>query len=149
MTARAIGRPELERLVEEATAARPRSYAPYSKFRAGAAVLADDGDVTQGVIVENVSLGLAMCAERVAMFATVARGARPIALVLVAPDTQGELTWPCGACLQIALELGGPDMVVAARSSSPEDDDAAPLTARVRDLIPRGPHRGHDATTGR
>ncbi len=52
-----------------------------------------------GVIVENVSLGLAMCAERVALFATIAAGARPVALALVAPTTGPSLTWPCGACL--------------------------------------------------
>jgi cytidine deaminase len=132
----------LRRLLGEAAAARVRSYAPYSKFRAGAAVATDGGSVVQGVIVENVSLGLAMCAERVAMFAAIARGERPTALALVAPDTQDELTWPCGACLQIALELGGPDMVVTARSASGDDDEEL-ITSRVRDLVPRAPHRSH------
>lgn len=108
---------------------------PYSKFRAGAAVAAGDR-VVPGVIVENVSLGLAMCAERVALFSTVAQGWRPDALALVAPATAGEQTWPCGACLQVALELGGPDLPVHVGRIDPDDPIS---TATVGDLLPRGP----------
>ncbi len=120
------------------TAARAhvaKSYSPFSKFKAGAVVLTEAGNEHAGVIVENVSLGLAMCAERVAMFATVAAGERPAALALAAPDTDGGLTWPCGACVQVALELGGPDMVIVVG-----DDDSGPHTsATVGELLPRGP----------
>ncbi len=123
-------------LVVAARAGRDRSHAPYSKFRAGAAVHTDAGEIVQGVIVENVSLGLAMCAERVALFSTVARGSRPQALALVAPRTGDDLTWPCGACLQVALELGGPSMPVYASSVA----DGAPIeNSTVGDLLPRGP----------
>lgn len=134
----------LDELLAAASDARTRSYSPYSRFRAGAAVLADDGSVATGCIVENVSLGLAMCAERVAMFTTVAAGRRPRALALVAPDTGSELTWPCGACLQIALELGGPDLLVVVASASADGDGYR--TASLGDLLPRGPHRPDDAT---
>jgi cytidine deaminase len=109
---------------------------PYSNFRAGAAVHTDQGDIVLGVIVENVSLGLAMCAERVALFSTVAVGARPLALALVAPRTGEDLTWPCGACLQVALELGGPAMPVYASSVG---EDAPINGSTVRELLPRGP----------
>jgi cytidine deaminase len=68
-----------------------------SKFRAGAAVQTASGNIVPGVIVENASLGLAVCAERVALFSTVAPGTRPLALALVAPRTGDDLTWPCGA----------------------------------------------------
>ena len=71
-----------------------QSYAPFSKFRAGAAVRCSDDRMVPGVIVENVSLGLSMCAERVAMFSAVAQGTRPVALALAAPDTDGGPTWP-------------------------------------------------------
>ncbi|MFP5488612.1 MAG: cytidine deaminase, partial [Acidimicrobiia bacterium] len=64
-------------LLEHARRARDRAYAPYSGFRMGAAVLTDTGTVVEGALVENVSLGLAMCAERVALFATATSGARP------------------------------------------------------------------------
>src|SRR6185436_8165448 len=97
-------------LVAAATAARDRSYAPYSNFRMGAAVRCADGTIVPGALVENVSLGLAMCAERAALFATVARGLRPVALALVADRTSGALTFPCGACVQVALELAGPEL---------------------------------------
>lgn len=125
-------------LVDVARANTGRAYAPYSKFRTAASVVTDAGDVVTGVLVENVSLGLAMCAERVAMFAVVAAGARPIRLALAAPDTAGSLTWPCGACLQVALELGGRDMVVAVG----DDGDGPVATSTVGELIPKGPKVG-------
>jgi cytidine deaminase len=123
-------------LVAAARSCRSNAHVPYSKFRPGAAVLTDHGDVVPGVIVENVSLGLAMCAERVALFSTVALGARPLALALVAPRTGEELTWPCGACLQVALELGGPSLPIHA-SSVAEDDPISEST--VAELLPNGP----------
>jgi cytidine deaminase len=62
--------------------------------------------VIPGALVQNVSLGLAMCAERAALFSTVARGAdKPETLALVAPRASGQLTWPCGACLQVAVAV--------------------------------------------
>jgi cytidine deaminase len=123
-------------LVAAARACRSHAHVPYSKFRAGAAVLTREGDIVPGVIVENVSLGLAMCAERVALFSTVARGARPLALALVAPRTGEDLTWPCGACLQVALELGGPSMPVYASSVG---EDAPISESTVTELLPNGP----------
>jgi cytidine deaminase len=127
-------------LVEAARAVRARAYVPYSKFRAGAAVRADDGSIVPGVIVENVSLGLAMCAERVALHATVAQGLRPVALALVAPGTAGKLTWPCGACLQVALELGGPELAIAVAPAA-SDDAGSIVTATLGELLPNGPHK--------
>jgi cytidine deaminase len=125
-------------LLSTARDVRTRSHAPYSKFRAGAAVRTDAGTVAPGVIVENVSLGLAMCAERVALFASVAAGERPVALALVAPSTDGRTTWPCGACLQVALELGGDDLVVTVAGVDEQDDASS---ARLGDLLPRGPRK--------
>ncbi len=123
-------------LIEAAVRARGRAHVPYSGFRMGAAVLTTDGEVVPGALVENVSLGLAMCAERAAMFGAVARGSRPVELALVAARTADALTWPCGACLQVALELGGPGVVV--HVADPSGDAAS---ATVAELLPRGPHR--------
>jgi cytidine deaminase len=124
-------------LIAAAREARERSHVPYSEFAMGAAVLTDGSEVLVGAVVENVSLGLAMCAERVALFSTVATGAgRPNTLVLVSPRTAGELTRPCGACLQVALELGGPELRVIAA-----DPDGATDIARVGDLLPAGPSK--------
>ena len=64
------------------------------------------------------------------------RGARPLALALVAPRTGEDLTWPCGACLQVALELGGPSMPVYASSVA---EDAPIRESTVTDLLPNGP----------
>jgi len=105
--------PRAEEALKDAAAARERSYVPYSRFRMGAAVVTEHDAVVPGALVENVSLGLAMCAERTALFSVVAQGlGRPEILALVSSRTSGELTWPCGACLQVAQELGGPDLLV-------------------------------------
>ena len=123
-------------LLAAARAARERSYAPYSDFTMGAAVRCADGTVVPGALVENVSLGLAMCAERTALFATVAQGRAPVALALVAKRTNDELTVPCGACLQVALELAGPELRVIVG-----DLDGAEEEARLGDLLARAPRR--------
>lgn len=127
---------EWEAVVEQARLARGRAYAPYSGFRMGAAVRTAEGGILAGALVENVSLGLAMCAERVALFASVAAGQRPELLALVAPRTDGQVTFPCGACLQVALELGGPDLVVVASTPGGQVERAV-----LADLLPRGPHK--------
>ena len=119
-----------------ATSARDRAYAPYSNFTMGAAAVSAEGDVVDGVLVENVSLGLAMCAERVALFAAVTRGVRPAVLAVCSKRTGGELTLPCGACLQVALELAGPDLTVVA-----VDPDGNSEQASLHTLLPRGPSR--------
>ena len=83
-----------------------------------------------------MSLGLAMCAERVALFAGVASDAgRPEVLALVARLTSGSLTWPCGACLQVAMELGGPGLIVAASNGKRLQ------VSRLGDLAPNLPHK--------
>jgi len=106
-----------EDLVAAATRARDNAYAPYSDFRTGAALLTDDGTVHVGALVENLVFGVAMCAERVSLFSAVAAGAgKPEVLALVAPPTAGERTYPCGTCLQVAIELGGPGLLVLAAS---------------------------------
>lgn len=123
-------------LIDVARTARERAYAPYSKFKMGAAVRTHDDEIVPGTLIENVSLGLAMCAERVALFGTVTTGHRPVRLALVSPRTSGGLTHPCGACLQVALELGGPDVEVIV-----VDPDGESATSTVGELLPHGPHR--------
>lgn len=123
-------------MIKTATKARERAYVPYSGFRMGAAVLTTDGEIIAGSLVENVSLGLAMCAERVALFACVAAGVRPRALALVSPRTDGSVTFPCGACLQVALELGGPDLTVIASTT-----DGQAHQSTLAELLPKGPRK--------
>ncbi len=128
----------LDRLAAAARRARTNAYVPYSGFDAGAAVLTATGHIIAGALVENLVFGLAMCAERVALFQAVVEGAgRPVALALAAPDTAGDVTFPCGSCLQVAAELGGMDMAVVAIPP----DDGAPEQRTIRQLAPGLPHR--------
>ena len=93
-----------ELLVAAAAKARERSYAPYSHFRVGAALLDEDGNVHVGCNVENVSYGLAVCAERVAVLHAVAQGVtRFTSLAIVVPTP--EPAPPCGMCLQTLVEF--------------------------------------------
>ena len=108
-----------DRLIDEAVSTAKQamllSYVPYSEFQMGAAVITDRGLIIPGSLVENVSLGLAMCAERIALFSCVSQDAgKPKLIVLVSERTDGDITYPCGACLQVAMELGGPELVIVA-----------------------------------
>lgn len=94
----------LKKLLAAAHAARRHAYAPYSKFRVGAAVLTADGKTFTGGNVENASYGLTICAERVAISQAVSAGHRKFqAIAVVAP---GRVPTPCGACRQVLAEFG-------------------------------------------
>jgi cytidine deaminase len=93
------------RLLAAARAAAKLAYAPYSKFRVGAAVLTSSGKIYAGCNVENASYGLSNCAERTAVFKAVAEGERQIVAVAVYTPTRRP-TPPCGACRQVIHEFG-------------------------------------------
>lgn len=93
---------QLARLAVEAL---ENAYAPYSRFRVGAALVTDDGAVFVGVNVENASYGLTVCAERVAIFNAVSSGHRKVARIAVA-CSNGQEVFPCGACRQVLHEFG-------------------------------------------
>jgi len=102
-----------EKLIDEARIARETAYAPYSRFKVGAALETKDGRVFRGCNVENASYGLCNCAERTAFFSAIAHGYVPgdFAALAVIGDTDGPIA-PCGACRQVILELGGNDLPV-------------------------------------
>ncbi len=127
---------KIRAVAKAAQDAREMAYAPYSDFPMGAAVVTADGLTIPGALVENVSLGLAMCAERVAMFTAVTQQKHPVILALCSKRTNDELTFPCGACLQVALEIGGPELVVVA-----VDPDGTTDHSTVAKLLTRAPKR--------
>lgn len=92
-----------KQLLDYAQQISKNSYSPYSKFKVGAVVLCEDNKVFCGTNVENVSYGLSMCAERVAIFMAVANGCKQIKAVAIY-SKKGNVT-PCGACRQVILEF--------------------------------------------
>ena len=95
----------IERLIETAVQAQKRAYCPYSRYPVGAAVLTGNGRVFAGCNVENASYGLAMCAERAAIYHAVASGHDAIKAVAVV----GAAAKPCGACRQVMYEFSDKD----------------------------------------
>lgn len=99
-------------LIREAIEAARSAYAPYSRFRVGAALLCDDGTVYCGANVENRSYGLSNCAERSAVFQAVSDGKRRFtAIAVYSPDSDYPIS-PCGACRQVLTEFMDPESLV-------------------------------------
>ncbi|RMH19899.1 MAG: cytidine deaminase [Acidobacteria bacterium] len=97
-------------LYDAALEARRRAYAPYSRFRVGAALLLADGTIASGCNVENRSYGLAICAERNAVAHAVARGQRDFRAIAVVTDVSPPAV-PCGMCLETLTEFA-PDLPI-------------------------------------
>lgn len=125
-------------LVARARECLERAYAPYSRFRVAAAVVDEHGRVYTGVNVENISYGLSMCAERVAIFTAIAAGSRRIAALAVACSGAALLS-PCGACRQVLAEFADADVPVYC------DAPDTPHRWTLSELLPHGfsaPHLG-------
>lgn len=95
----------MKELVEAARMARENAYAPYSRFKVGAAVLGKSGRIYTGCNIENASFGLTNCAERTAVFKAVSEGEQALTLLAVIADTDRPAS-PCGACRQVMAEFG-------------------------------------------
>jgi cytidine deaminase len=98
-------------LVEEARRVAEMAYAPYSGFRVGAALLAEDGTVFTGVNVENAAYPSSSCAEATAVGNAISAGARRFRACIDATTVEG--AYPCGRCRQILLEFGVPRVLVS------------------------------------
>lgn len=125
-----VADPALESAARDA---QRRAYAPYSKFRVGAAVRMA-GEIFEGANVENASYGLAMCAERTAVFAAVLSGAHRLEAVAVCTDASPPSS-PCGACRQVLLEFAPDPAAVTVTAINPGGERRSWTLA---ELIPDG-----------
>ena len=108
-----------DELIRQAIEIRQRAYAPYSKFLVGAAVRTASGKTFLGCNVENASYGLAVCAERSAVFAAITAGEKQFECMAIA--TQGG-AMPCGACRQVLSEFN-PDLPIFIVDVDNPDED--------------------------
>ena len=95
--------------------ARDNAYAPYSSFKVGAAVLAENDIVYYGANVENASYGATICAERSAVCSAISAGEKAIKAVAVIADYPTPIP-PCGMCRQVISEFGKETMVLMANT---------------------------------
>ena len=123
-------------LREVARLATQRSYAPYSKFRVGAAALVDDGRLITGCNVENASYGLSLCAEcGLVSQLHDSGGGRLVAVTAIHAD--GTVLAPCGRCRQLLLEAGGNDLMVDGASGPRPLSELLPDSFSLEDLNAR------------
>ena len=102
---------EIDRLLDLAEEARDHSYAPYSKYNVGAALLTADGQIYQGCNIENAGFTPTVCAERTAFFKAVYDGHRAFRAIAVIA-TGDEMGFPCGVCRQVMAEFCDRDFVI-------------------------------------
>ena len=116
-------------LIAAAQKAKANAYAPYSKFKVGAALLAKNGKVYLGCNVENASYGLTCCAERNAVFQAVSDGQRKFQAIAIVSDSL-EPAAPCGACRQVLNEFS-PEMEVSMAGAKGQVK-----TRKLKELLP-------------
>ncbi len=122
-------RDDIARLIAAAQAAMAHAYAPYSGFRVGSALLADDGRIFGGCNVENSSYPAGICAERSAIANAVVSGARAFSTIVVATEAD-QPTPPCGICRQVLVEFAPALIVVSVTAGG------ASAQWALRDLLP-------------
>ncbi len=124
-------------LIKKATEMLKFSYAPYSNFKVGAALMARNKKIYTGCNIENVAFGPSNCAERTAFFKAVSEGDREFDAIAIVGGKDGKITDycpPCGVCRQVMAEFCDPDsfFIILARS---EDEY---WVYSLRELFPMG-----------
>jgi len=117
-------------LYEAAEAVRALAYAPYSKFKVGAAILADNGEIYVGCNVENAAYPQGNCAEASAIAAMIAGGGKRITRIYVTGPGREPVT-PCGGCRQRIREFADLDVAVISHGV-----DGTPLVSTLGELLP-------------
>lgn len=123
----------LPALLVHATEVKERAYAPYSKFRVGAALLCEDGTIVVGCNVENASYPAGSCAERVALGAAVSAGLRRFSAIAISSDA-ASATPPCGICRQALAEFGLDLVVLSVGAGGPRKE--TPVRWTLAELLP-------------
>ena len=121
-----------QELVQRALEMRKFSYAPYSHFAVGAALLCEDGTVFTGCNVENAAYGSTLCAERTALVKAVSEGRTGGFTAIAIAGRESDFCWPCGACRQMLFEFAPQLRVLAVRG------DGAFQSAPLSTLLPCG-----------
>lgn len=127
----------IERLIEGAFCQLERSYAPYSHFHVGAALLGADGRIYPGCNVENAAYGPSNCAERTAFFSAVSQGQRTFEAICIVGGPEGvvqDYCPPCGVCRQVMAEFCDPESFWIILAKSREDYRVFTL----KELLPMG-----------
>jgi cytidine deaminase len=119
-----------DELVAIASKVRSAAYAPYSKFAVGAALLTKSGRVFTGCNVENISLGLTICAERAAVATAIAAGEKDFTVIVVVTASKTPAV-PCGACRQVLAEFSPTMRIVAATTTGQFEE------FELADLLPK------------
>ena len=118
-------------LYEKACDMLPGAYAPFSKFKVGAALLSKSGEVFTGVNVENSSFGATICAERTAFVKAISEGEREFEAIAVV-SSEGE-AWPCGICRQFMKEFCDDDFKIITG-----DDEDSLSVYTMDEILPEG-----------
>ena len=122
----ALTQQEIDRLLDLAEEARDHSYAPYSRYHVGAALLTADGQVYQGCNIENAGFTPTVCAERTAFFKAVYDGHRAFkAIAIIA--TGEEMGFPCGVCRQVMAEFCDRDFIIITANKDRSKVDVSPF----------------------
>ena len=115
-------------LIQIANNARKWSYAPYSKYHVGAALLTSSGRIYEGINIENAAYPSSMCAERVAIFKAVSEGERDFEAIAIVTENGGS---PCGACRPVLSEFSPDPIIIVANRQ-----EHVLLETSLRDLLP-------------
>lgn len=126
-----VNKDQMDALFLKAQNIAELAYAPYSKFRVGAALLCEDGTVVTGVNVENRSFGLGICAERNAVTTAVTMGKKRITALAISTPDSVEPVGPCGACRQVISEFAQADTPVRFAGSG-----SARVDTTIGELLP-------------
>ncbi len=120
---------DLDKLIKLALDNKEKSYSPYSHFRVSAVVLTKEGEVFEGVNIENASYSPTICAERSALAAAISKGFREFDTIVITGDSTD--TYPCGVCRQFMAEFFDEDTKIVIANSV---DDYKTYT--LEDLLP-------------